>query len=81
VEEIRRYLKVDSLAYLSLEGMLSCLNSNNGDFCTACFSGDYAIPVDANFRKTVFERNQLTFFEAPRQGEASAGNARAESDA
>ena len=64
VEEIRAFLGVDSLTYLSLEGMLGCVNSCNGDYCTACFTGDYQIPIDASFQKTVFERDQLTFFDA-----------------
>lgn len=64
VEEIREYLSVDSLAYLSLEGMLSCVRSANGDYCDACFSGRYPIPIDPSFQKDVFERRQLRFFDA-----------------
>ena len=64
VEEIRAFLGVDSLVYLTLEGMLACLHSNNGEYCTACFTGDYQIPIDASFQKNVFERDQLTFFDA-----------------
>jgi amidophosphoribosyltransferase len=41
VEQVRQYLEVDSLQYLSIEGMLSCVQGNNADYCTACFSGDY----------------------------------------
>lgn len=63
VDEIRDYLGVDSLVYLSLEGMLRCVNSGDGHFCDACFSGDYPIPIDPNFHKTAFERGQLRFFE------------------
>lgn len=44
VEEIRDYLEVDSLGYLSLEGMLRAARGG-GEFCHACFSGDYPIPV------------------------------------
>jgi amidophosphoribosyltransferase len=64
VQEIRDYLGVDSLAYLSLAGMLLCVRSPNGDFCNACFSGDYPIPIDPSFQKDVFERRQLRFFDA-----------------
>jgi amidophosphoribosyltransferase len=46
VEEIRRFLGVDSLAYLSLEGLLSCVRHPARDYCTACFSGDYRIDID-----------------------------------
>ena len=63
VNEVRDYLGVDSLAYLSLEGMLASVKSENGDFCHACFSGDYPIPVDPSFQKDVFEQGQLCFFE------------------
>ncbi len=56
VEQIRQYLSVDSLAYLSLEGMLACVNGRHDDYCHACFSGKYVIPIDADFRKDVFEQ-------------------------
>ncbi|MDP9348226.1 MAG: amidophosphoribosyltransferase [Gemmatimonadota bacterium] len=47
LEEIRAFLEVDSLGYLSEEGMLEAV-SDAGPFCTACFSGDYGAPlVDA----------------------------------
>jgi amidophosphoribosyltransferase len=75
VEEIRAFLGVDSLAYLSLEGMLASVGSQNGDYCTACFTGDYQIPIDASFEKNVFERDQLKLFDA--QGRAVASPASA----
>lgn len=43
VEEIRAYVGADSLGYLSVEGMLACLQSPQGNFCTACFSGRYPL--------------------------------------
>ncbi len=47
VEEIRQELEVDSLGYLSLEGMSGAVEEH-GPFCDACFSGDYTAPlVDA----------------------------------
>ena len=48
LEEIRRHLGVDSLGYLSLEGMKRAAGGNSAEFCHACFSGDYptAIPED-----------------------------------
>jgi amidophosphoribosyltransferase len=46
VDGIRDFLAVDSLGYLSLDGMLSCVNTP-GDFCTACFSGNYPVPVES----------------------------------
>ena len=49
VEEIRRYLGVDSLGYLSREGMLTASAGDATRFCDACFSDHYptALPSDA----------------------------------
>ncbi|MBL8757854.1 MAG: amidophosphoribosyltransferase [Phycisphaerae bacterium] len=46
VDDIRAFLGVDSLAYLSLEGLLSCVRHAPADYCSACFSGDYRIDID-----------------------------------
>ncbi len=46
VDEIRDFLGVDTLGYLSLEGMLRAAGTRSG-FCHACFSGAYPIPVGA----------------------------------
>jgi len=45
VEAIEKYLKVDSLRYLSLEGMLSMPSLPKTTFCHGCFSGRYPIRV------------------------------------
>ncbi|MDX2198351.1 MAG: amidophosphoribosyltransferase [Phycisphaerae bacterium] len=63
IETIRRMLEVDSLAYLSLEGMLRCVGRPQERYCTACFSGRYPIPVEDGFEKGMFDDRQLTFFE------------------
>ncbi|MBI4666010.1 MAG: amidophosphoribosyltransferase [Nitrospinae bacterium] len=47
VEDIARFLGVDSLAYLSMEGMLTAVPGREGDFCKACFSGDYPVTTPA----------------------------------
>jgi len=44
VEEIRRHLGVDTLGYLSLEGMRRAVEEA-GPFCDACFSGHYPAPL------------------------------------
>lgn len=44
VEAIRKHLDVDSLGYLSLEGMHAAVQAA-GPFCDACFSGDYTAPL------------------------------------
>ena len=44
--EIQEHLKVDSLAYLSKEGMVEAAKAESGHFCSACFDGNYPIPMD-----------------------------------
>ncbi|MHC4697549.1 MAG: amidophosphoribosyltransferase [Planctomycetota bacterium] len=62
VEEVRDYLEVDSLYYLSLEGMLSCVKMGAEKYCTACFSGDYPINVEEPVEKFAMDRGQLRMF-------------------
>jgi amidophosphoribosyltransferase len=62
VDEIRDFLEVDSLHYLSHEGMLSCVNMPREKYCTACFSGQYPIDVSEPVDKFAMERGQLRMF-------------------
>lgn len=62
VDEIRSHLTADSLAYLSIEGMLSALQSPSEKFCSACFNGEYPIPF------TDEEIRQLGLFESTHIG-------------
>lgn len=42
IEEIRRYIEADSLAYLSLEGLQKACDGGEGNkFCVACYTGEY----------------------------------------
>jgi amidophosphoribosyltransferase len=43
VEEIKNYLEVDSLGYLSIDGMLSVMPGQKENFCAACFNGEYPV--------------------------------------
>ncbi len=45
VEEIRKFVKADSLAYLSLDGMLGALSGDPDSYCTACWTGEYRVQV------------------------------------
>jgi amidophosphoribosyltransferase len=51
VEEIRQHLGVDTLGYLSLEGMLTAAGSTSR-FCHACFSGDYPTEIPGDQRES-----------------------------
>src|SRR5260370_38548574 len=46
MEEISKYLGVDSLGYLDVEGMVRATGKPLNSFCLACFTGDYPLPVD-----------------------------------
>ena len=52
LERIRKELGVDSVAYLSLEKLLESAPHEGGrNYCTACFSGRYPIPIDKETTK------------------------------
>jgi amidophosphoribosyltransferase len=61
-EQVGEFLEVDSLAYLSLDGMLACMKQQPAQYCTACWSGKYKIPIDQPQSKFSFEREQLQMF-------------------
>ncbi|MBW4477324.1 MAG: amidophosphoribosyltransferase [Tolypothrix brevis GSE-NOS-MK-07-07A] len=58
VEEIAKQLEVDSLAYLSWEGMLEATREDTNNFCSACFTGDYptSIPEAVKGSKLILEK-------------------------
>jgi amidophosphoribosyltransferase len=45
VNEICSFIGADSLHYLSMENLVKATRRPKEDFCTACFDGDYPIPV------------------------------------
>ena len=52
VREIERQIGVDTLAYLSWEGMLKVTGENPNSFCSACFTGDYPITIPENIKRS-----------------------------
>lgn len=52
VEEIAQQLEVDSLAYLSWEGMLTATQEDTNSFCSACFTGDYPIAIPEQIKRS-----------------------------
>ncbi|NMB68808.1 MAG: amidophosphoribosyltransferase [Chloroflexi bacterium] len=56
LEEIRAITDADSLAYLSLEGMMQAIGRADG-YCNACFTGTYPFAVNAHSAKTGFEES------------------------
>jgi amidophosphoribosyltransferase len=63
LKQIKEFLEVDSVGYLSLEGLLSCATLPADNYCTACWSGKYPIPVDTTVNKFTLEHYQLQMFD------------------
>ena len=61
VEEIAKLLEVNSLAYLSREGMLKATQEDPNSFCSACFTGDYPIQIPEQVKraKLMLERSTV----------------------
>ena len=56
IEEMREFIGADSLAFLSLDGMMRAVGSADGaGYCNACFTGEYPIPVGDAQAKLSFE--------------------------
>lgn len=45
IEEIKKYLEVDSLTYLTVEAVFRAVQSEMGTFCDACFTGNYPVAI------------------------------------
>jgi amidophosphoribosyltransferase len=55
LEEITKYLRVDSLAYLSVEGMMKAVEGTPQGHCTACFTKNYPVEFDEKTEKYSLE--------------------------
>jgi amidophosphoribosyltransferase len=58
VEWIRDYIGLDSLRYLSLEGMLEAMLLSKEEFCTACFTGNYPLRPPRSLTKNILEKGR-----------------------
>ena len=56
IEEIRKFIGLDSLAYLSPEGMVGAMPKKKDCYCLACFSGQYPVSVSPTTDKFSLER-------------------------
>jgi amidophosphoribosyltransferase len=43
LEEIRKYIQADSLAYLSQDGLLDSVGKRRASYCTSCYTGEYPV--------------------------------------
>jgi len=59
MEQIKEFLDVESIGYLSLEGMLTATSQDKKDFCAACFTGKYPTPVEDDVDKLKLEKKRV----------------------
>jgi amidophosphoribosyltransferase len=58
LEEIKKYLRVDSIAYLTVDSLAKAVeNHKGGGFCNACFTGKYPVAFQNH------EGNQKSLFQ------------------
>jgi len=57
LKKISKYLEVDSLGYLSLEGMLSCFKHPKDSYCSSCWTGKYPVRPEKRHSKFSLERS------------------------
>jgi amidophosphoribosyltransferase len=60
-EQIRDFLGVDSLGYLSLDGMIAATGLPANEFCTACYTGRYPTPVESEMDKFIMEQRRARY--------------------
>lgn len=63
MDDIREFLEVDSIEYLSLEGLQNCVSLPADHYCAACWNGQYKIPVSTIVNKFSMERHQMQLFD------------------
>lgn len=57
-EEIKRYLGADSLGYLDVDSMVRAVGMKAGQFCLACFTGDYPVRFNPELDKLAIENRR-----------------------
>ena len=69
LEEIRKYLDADSLAYLSLDGLTGAVSGGRSRYCTSCYTGVYPV---------AFPRDEAAYLQLALKLNPRAGCARAD---
>jgi amidophosphoribosyltransferase len=55
VDEIRSYLNVDTLSYLTHDRLVDAVGAPGAGFCTACLTGEYPVAIPPELGKGVLE--------------------------
>jgi amidophosphoribosyltransferase len=53
IDDIRAFVEADSLSYLSVDGLLRSLSGPRESYCTACWTGQYAVSIGGEDRRQV----------------------------
>ena len=69
IEEIRKYVSADSLAYLSLSGLVRAVEGNSADYCTACYTAEYPLEFAGEVFDAKIGDRQLDLWEQPQGDE------------
>ena len=59
VKKIEQRIGVDTLAYLTWEGMLKATGESTDNFCSACFTGDYPVTIPENVKRSKLILEQI----------------------
>ena len=60
VDEIREYLDVDSLAYLTIDRLMASTGAVGAGFCDACLTGEYPVEIPVNLSKSLLEAADMS---------------------
>jgi amidophosphoribosyltransferase len=60
VDEVKKFLGLDSLHYLSLEGLLQAIDLGSAGFCLACFNGEYPVRFTDDLHKHCLESRSMS---------------------
>lgn len=59
LDQIRDHIGATTLGYLSIPGVVRAVGRPENDFCLACFSGDYPLPVPEEVQRDPFETSEF----------------------
>ncbi len=65
IEETRKYIEADSLAYLSLPGLFKAMESTGSEYCTACYTGQYPLGFGNDMLDAKANDRQLDLWNTP----------------
>ncbi len=60
IDEIRDFIGCDSLHYISLDGLIDSTPNERDGLCTACFTGQYPIPVPGEHEQLAQIKSEFT---------------------